>query len=710
MADIQKIIEGVDKVGTFANKYNGSIKEHIVSATLDSTTGMLTLGKYDTDPLLVSLSSLNVITGLTFSQINTLKTNNTLQIGKYYELFFNTIDCIDYTNTVYTGATETLYLLATSVNTFHYQVFSKQYPQDIIYFDFNNQWFDTDTSSIRYNRYGFIYYRKDTIKNLEVDGYDFRTHIMKRYLVNTTTYNQFSASTIYYIGGSTWYNGDLYFCSVEHTSTSTFNDFYWVKILNNSYYNLPRTGSTTYSNATIYASSTGMTGYTFSTTSVIPSNVYNISISCYKNYDNTSNIYTSSNYNHKPNIVIWGSNCYNLKFDQNCYDIRIDDTNYNNNFVGSGNIHMVGGNYDYNIINSNGILVYGYSGYNNLSNSYNLYIPNGSYSNNISFSSIIYIFGNNNIIDNSGYLNLLTSNSEHISHSNGLYLYISYSNNIIKSSGIKLIGGSNIIDHCSDLYLSYSATGATMNNVLKSTFISSNYLYVTGSGSTNSYNEFTECSTINFNGNNNVLKSCGTVGYTFIINGNQNTLSNSDVVYLTGSTNILNYGNVITITGNQNTLSNCNNINLTGSYNNFYYCNAFGQRSTNFNSNYSSYSNNCVNFDTVGSGNLNNTSFTNGSTNVWVLSAQTLSYSNFNGYVQNVCFSGSTTQTFTKINTTTQFHGNEIGGTLYNGAGVITNTTISYKSFVGLNESSQPIAISFSGGTTPYYTNITAFA
>ena len=695
MADIQKIIEGVDKVGTFATKYNSSIKEHIVSATLDSTTSILTLGKYDTNPLLISLSSLNVITGLTFSQINTLKTDNSLQVGKYYELFFNTIDCIDNTDTVYTGATETLYLLASSVNTFHYQVFSKQYPQDIIYFDFDNLGLVTDVASTFYNRYGYIYYRKDTIKNLEVDGYDFRTHIMKRYLVNTTTYNQFSASTVYYIGGYTWYNGDLYFCSVEHTSTSTFNDFYWVKILNNSYYNLPRTGSTTYSNATIYASSTGMTGYTFSTTSVIPSNVYNISISCYKNYID-SDSYTGTNNLHKPNIVIWGSNCYNLKFDQNCYDIRIDDTNYNNNFVGSGNIHMVGGNNDYDIVNSNGILVYGYSGYNNLSNSYNLYIPNGSYSNNIRFSSIIYILGNNNIIDNSGYLNLLTSNTEHISHSNGLYLFYSFNNNINMSANIKLIGGTNIIDHCSDLYLSYSTTGATMNNVLKSTFISSTFLYVTGSGSTNSYNQFTECTTINFNGSNNDLKSCGTIGFPFNINGSGNALSNCNVTNLTGSTN---------------TLSTCTYINLTGSQNNFYYCNGFGQRSGNFNSTQSTYGGNCHTFDTVGTGSFNNVSFTNGSVNVWVLSAQTLSYSNFNGYVQNICFSGSTTQSFSGISFNTQLLGNTIGGTIYSGsAGVITNTAISNKSFVGLNESSQPIAMSFSGGTTPYYTNITAFA
>lgn len=694
MADIQKIIEGVDKVGTFANKYNNSIKEHIVSATLDSTTGMLTLGKYDTDPLLVSLSSLNVITGLTFSQINTLKTNNTLQIGKYYELFFNTIDCIDYTNTVYTGATETLYLLATSVNTFHHQVFSKQYPQDIIYFDFDNQWFDTHISSIRYNRYGYIYYRKDTIKNLEVDGYDFRTHIMKRYLVDTTTYNQYSVGLTYNLGSYAWYSGELYVCTFQHTSTSTFNNFYWIKILNNYYYNLPKTGSTTYGNVTIYASSTGMTGYTFSTTSVIPSTVFNISISCYKNYDNSLSVYTSSNYTHKPNIVIWGGYCFNLKFDQNCYDIRIDDTNYNNNFVGSGNIHMVGGNNDYNIINSNGILVYGYSGYNNLSNSYNLYIPNGSYSNNIRFSSIIYILGNNNIIDNSGYLNLLTSNSEHISHSNGLYLFYSFSNKIIMSANIKLIGDSNTINDCSDLYLSYNTTGGTMNSTINSTFINSNFLYVTGTGGTNSYNQFTECSTINFNGSNNDLKSCGTIGSLFNINGSGNTLSNS---------------NIINLTGNTNTLSACSYINLTGSQNNFYYCNAFGQRSGNFNSTQSNYNNNCNYFDTVGTGSFTNVNFTNSSGNVWVLSGQTLSRSNFDNYITNLCFSGSTIQYFQNITFNTTLQGSVIGGTLYNSAGVITNTAINDKSFVALNESSQPIAISFSGGTTPYYTNITAF-
>jgi hypothetical protein len=696
MADIQKVIQGVDKVGAFANKYNSSIKEHIVSATLDSSTSILTLGKYDTDSLLVNLSQLNVITGLTFSQISTIKDNNTLQIGKYYELSFNTIDCIDNTDTVYTGATETLYLLATSVNTFHHQVFSKQYPQDIIYYDINNKWFDTHISSVRYDRNGYIYYRKDVIKNLEVDGYDFRTHIMKRYLVDSTSYNQYSVGTLYYIGSYVWYSGELYVCSVAHTSTSTFNDFYWIKILNNYYYNLPKTGSTTYGNVTIYASSTGMTGYTFSTTSVIPSTVYNISISCYKNYDNSLSVYTSSNYTHKPNIVIWGSNCFNLKFDQNCYDIRIDNVNYENSFIGSGNIHMIGNNYTYNIVNTNGILVYGsYTGINNLSNSYNLFISNGSYTNTIRDSNGINIFGNNSIINNCSKLNLLDSGGNNISYSSSLYLYMSYSNNIIKSSAIKLIGNSNTINDCSDLYLSYNTTGGTMNSTINSTFISSNFLYVTGSGSTNSYNQFTECSTINFNGSNNDLKSCGTIGSLFNINGSGNTLSNSNVINLTGSTN---------------TLSACSYINLTGSQNNFYYCNAFGQRSGNFNSTQSNYNNNCNYFDTVGTGSFTNVNFTNSSANVWVLSGQTLSKSNFDGYVTNICFSGSTIQFFQNISFNTTLQGSVIGGTLYNSAGVITNTTINDKSFVGLNESSQPIAISFSGGTTPYYTNITAFA
>jgi hypothetical protein len=263
------------------------------------------------------------------------------------------------------------------------------------------------------------------------------------------------------------------------------------------------------------------------------------------------------------------------------------------------------------------------------------------------------------------------------------------------SSGIKLIGGSNIIDGCTDLYLSYNTTGGTMNTTINSTFINSNYLYITGTGGTNSYNQFTECSTINFNGSNNDLKSCGAIGSLFNINGSGNTLSNS---------------NIINLTGNRNTLLACSYINLTGSQNNFYYCNAFGQRSGNFNSTQSNYNNNCNYFDTVGTGSFTNVNFTNSSGNVWVLSGQTLSRSNFDNYITNLCFSGSTIQYFENITFNTTLQGTVIGGTLYNGAGVITNSTINDKSFVALNESSQPIAISFSGGTTPYYTNITAFA
>lgn len=696
MADIQKVIEGVDKVGTFANKYNGSIKEHIVSATLDGTTSILTLGKHDTDPLLVNLSQLNVITGLTYTEITTLKTDGELQIGKYYELFFNTIDCIDNTDTVYTGATETIYLLATSVNTFHHQVFSKQYPQDIIYYDIDNRQFDTHISSLRYDRSGYIYYRKDVIKNLEVDGYDFRTHIMKRYLVDSVNYNQYSASTVYVVGDYRWNTGVLYVCSVAHTSTASFNSFYWVKVLDSTYYNLPRTGSTTYGNTTLYASSTSITGYTFSTSSSMSPNIYNISISCYKNYNNFP-IYTGSNYLYKPNIVIWGGICNNIIFDQDCYDITINTSTVNRcNFVGSGNLYIAATTTNSNFVNCNSIQKNGIGNNNNFLGSYNIYIDNTVDNNSIEYSNNIYIiYSTYNYMNQSTYTHISTCDYCEIVNSKYLYFFTANKNKLFNAESIKIQGTNNVVTDCTNLYLSFSTTGATRSNISYSIFTNSNFLYVTGTGGTNSYNEFTECSTINFNGSNNELKSCGTIGSLFNISGSTNTLSNCNEIYLTGSTN---------------TLSNCNYVNLTGSQNNFYYCNAFGVRSGTFKSDYSSYGNNCSTFDTVGTGKFDSCIFSNGSANIWVLSGQTVYGSSFNGITTNTCFSGATVQNFNTITSNVVFSGINIGGTPYNGAGVITKTTISSSSFVGLLNNLIPVAISFSGGTTPYYTNLTAFA
>jgi hypothetical protein len=192
-----------NKIGSGFSNYNTTVNEVVTSASYDVTGKTLTLNKFNGSGFTIPIEYKTTITGLTYSQIKDLKNNNQLLAGKYYELEYQTIHTIPNTTINHTGSTENLLLLALSNNTFDKKVYSKQYPDDIILYDFD----DNLTEDGLVSRNGRIIYRKFLKNNVETH-YDFREVTYRIWDINSSTIPlhqtnyQYSGESIFNLGGS----------------------------------------------------------------------------------------------------------------------------------------------------------------------------------------------------------------------------------------------------------------------------------------------------------------------------------------------------------------------------------------------------------------------------------------------------------------------------------------------------------------------------
>ena len=176
---------------------------------------------------------------IAYGDLIVLQTGSLLEPGQQYKITdFATkhriLDGNSVTTDYNTGVNEPLILTATSSNTFDKQVYSPLHPFDIIYYDITGG----DTRDIAFfdegvaitGLKGVIYYRKDTIQNVET-WYDFRNVKFRRWLVSAKTW----------ISGGTYtlrdvyeFNNVLYKCIKGHTGLTDTPDVdttNWIKWL-----------------------------------------------------------------------------------------------------------------------------------------------------------------------------------------------------------------------------------------------------------------------------------------------------------------------------------------------------------------------------------------------------------------------------------------------------------------------------------------------
>lgn len=136
----------------------------------------------------------------TYAELQVMVLNNELIAGTQYLLSdYKTKYQQPNTLIIKEMAVERLVLTAISTNKFAIECSSLDYPQDIIYYDFNNNKCEDNTTS----RNGFIIRRIDIDKKINCTG-DWRTLLWARYLPNQTQYLIGSTLTDY----SVWTSGN----------------------------------------------------------------------------------------------------------------------------------------------------------------------------------------------------------------------------------------------------------------------------------------------------------------------------------------------------------------------------------------------------------------------------------------------------------------------------------------------------------------------
>lgn len=186
---------------------------------------------------LIGLSSVssNNIVEITYADLVNLYNSSELNPGQLYKFEYQTIHRIQNTSDINVGATETLICMALSEDKLSKHVWSEDYPQDLIYYDIEDDVAEDFVTS----RPGFITYRKDTDKNNET-WYDFRTVLFRRWKISTTLNDSWIAGTNFNQDEMILYNDALYKCTFDHTSTASFDNTKFIQITNNistTYYN-----------------------------------------------------------------------------------------------------------------------------------------------------------------------------------------------------------------------------------------------------------------------------------------------------------------------------------------------------------------------------------------------------------------------------------------------------------------------------------------
>src|ERR1017187_1727432 len=146
------------------------------------------------------------VTNVTYSELTGLTSTSGLTTGGLYLITdYQTVHTITNTSDTNTGSVEPLLVTASSTTTLKPEAYSYIFPQDVIYYDFNNRQ-DMMPGCTK----GYVYRRIDTLQNNDIP-LDFRQVKFRRWQINVintwdseTTYNKndvvlFSGTTQIYI-------------------------------------------------------------------------------------------------------------------------------------------------------------------------------------------------------------------------------------------------------------------------------------------------------------------------------------------------------------------------------------------------------------------------------------------------------------------------------------------------------------------------------
>jgi len=276
------------------------------------------------------------VISLTYSQLSTLVSGNTLVPGQKYLINdYQTAHVIPNTSDINTGPIEPLLVTASSTNTLEPIAYSTLFPQDIIYYNI-----ESDQNMVSGSTKGYIYRRIDTIKNNDI-GFDYRNVKFRRWQIDVTTSDLTGSGNTYSRGAVVLQTGtnDIYLKldntpSVPFTTTASWMLFPW----SNLDYVSPTDIDWTLVRYTIPVSTNYMDYFIFSTEPTTNG------VQC--NYDSIygnkiKGIYDGSDIISSSNTVFFGNSFYS----------NIIGYNFNYNTIGDNfQANTIGNNFQANTI------------------------------------------------------------------------------------------------------------------------------------------------------------------------------------------------------------------------------------------------------------------------------------------------------------------------------------------------------------------------
>ncbi len=302
------------------------------------------------DQNMAKLVSGDVITE-TYAELVILKANNAIKPGQLYLLSdYATKYRQPVSNVIKTSQVEPLILQGIGTNQFAEIAYSPNYPQDIIYYDFNDNICEDGTTL----RTGFIERRIDTVKKVDVP-HDWRTMLWARY---KATAAKWTSGAVTRLNAYQDNAGNLYVCIKSGTPVSqtdsnyfmalgyTVNDYIWpLAIL---------TGLTlgSYADRFTFNQSDDLTKST-PTNFIISPECVSVKSGAEKRELNvqtlSSNVFVYSDDTNSPSRISIDDGSYNNTFIKN-YSLALDPSCYNNVFGAGFSRSSIGADANNNII------------------------------------------------------------------------------------------------------------------------------------------------------------------------------------------------------------------------------------------------------------------------------------------------------------------------------------------------------------------------
>ena len=194
---LDRELEGFDVVNSYGITDETTVIEAVELLAAANSTATDVSDLTDTEQLLVDCIP------VTYAKLQELVTTSSLEVGKRYLItdFAQSYNIFDGGNmTIFEeriGSVEPIIVTASKVNELHKVAISTVYPQDIIHYsldilDIRDIGFGNGVDTVNANFKGMIYYRKDTVQNVETH-YDFRNIKFRRWAVDAVVFDNGTA-------------------------------------------------------------------------------------------------------------------------------------------------------------------------------------------------------------------------------------------------------------------------------------------------------------------------------------------------------------------------------------------------------------------------------------------------------------------------------------------------------------------------------------